>query len=630
MTQHSNNLKWSTLAYLLSFSFISLFFAFLAIRGLPQKAFWSDEIWALHYAGVVHEPPISIAETLDRLHAQSAHENNPPGYYVLINGWARLVGDSEFALRMLSMLIGLWAVAATGRFALEFALYSGIRRPQQIGLGSAATLAFSSFFIYYAQELRAYSIMVGLMAWVGALYFRLLSRTAPSLFLRIACVVGVALTAYMHFFGLVGLVWLGLFHLLFAPKNRRWLEIVGLFAMGGVLFTPWLGIFISAMIRSTGNVRVVTLSWEALLPLILYAFTTHSVPLFSLVWIVAIHRRFKYIWALLVISGVAILSLVLLNAQTGIVSHVRYALPLCPWLAILTGFGLQQLARGGIALPLTLIVLCGVGVFNVVNPEFNRSLHDVYNGTRMPWKRFQATLQSYGRPADSIFFHSPLAEGPQARELDYYTRTLGYPSTLTESIPGKSEQNDYFNQALVQLNATERVWLGVDQTRPPNFRLVEFTRALKQKYEFCGVTFTESAMRLELYASPLATPKIQFQGGVGLTIDLPRPSLSRLVEVPTHAVSQFQLTAEALLSAPTLNLALHLEDHSGQIVRQLDHPIGNQASRCENYLLDTAGLPAGSYTLLVTIYNWQSGQRLTPSPATRADQRVVVGLITVR
>src|SRR5262245_40462494 len=86
--------------------------SWLGARGLNADAIWYDEYWSLYYAGGAHYGPITLGETWTRV-AQTDIELNPPGYYLLLNGWGALVGWTEYAGRALSLLVGVLAVAFT-------------------------------------------------------------------------------------------------------------------------------------------------------------------------------------------------------------------------------------------------------------------------------------------------------------------------------------------------------------------------------------------------------------------------------------------------------------------------------------------------------------------------------------
>ncbi|MBO9369717.1 MAG: hypothetical protein J7575_01285, partial [Chloroflexi bacterium] len=72
---------------------------------LDAQSFWNDEGNAIRAAQ--RSIPLVIAAARGDIH--------PPGYYLLLHFWRIPTGDSEFAVRALSVYIGLLTVAFTGR-----------------------------------------------------------------------------------------------------------------------------------------------------------------------------------------------------------------------------------------------------------------------------------------------------------------------------------------------------------------------------------------------------------------------------------------------------------------------------------------------------------------------------------
>ncbi len=87
------------------------------------------------------------------LHEVKSSESNPPLYYVLAWGWAKLFGTGEVGLRSLSALFG----AATVPLAYPIGRELASRRA---GLLATAIVAVSPMLIWYSQEARSYVLLV--------------------------------------------------------------------------------------------------------------------------------------------------------------------------------------------------------------------------------------------------------------------------------------------------------------------------------------------------------------------------------------------------------------------------------------------------------------------------------------
>ena len=121
---------------------ILLLAATLRFYQLDGQSFWNDEGNSVRLA----------QRSLALVTAGAAGDIHPPGYYYLLWVWIRLFGDSEFAVRSLSAVLGLLLVAVT------YALGRQLDRPV-LGLVAAFLAAVSPFQVYYSQEARMYILV---------------------------------------------------------------------------------------------------------------------------------------------------------------------------------------------------------------------------------------------------------------------------------------------------------------------------------------------------------------------------------------------------------------------------------------------------------------------------------------
>ncbi len=121
--------------------------SFLRFYRLDAQSFWNDE-----------GNSARIAErTLDLIVEGAAGDIHPPGYYLLLHYWRALFGQSEFALRSLSVVAGLALVVFT--YLLGRRLFG-----KATGLIAAFLVALSPFAVYYSQEARMYAFLAVLSA----------------------------------------------------------------------------------------------------------------------------------------------------------------------------------------------------------------------------------------------------------------------------------------------------------------------------------------------------------------------------------------------------------------------------------------------------------------------------------
>ena len=130
----------STWRYWLLIAILLLAFG-LRLQRLGADSLWYDETVTVHLAG----------RSVPALVAHTARDIHPPGYYLLLHGWARLAGLSEFSAAFLSLLFGVLLVALAYR--LGRAVF-GVRA----GLLAALLVALSPFNLWYSQEVRMYTL----------------------------------------------------------------------------------------------------------------------------------------------------------------------------------------------------------------------------------------------------------------------------------------------------------------------------------------------------------------------------------------------------------------------------------------------------------------------------------------
>jgi len=138
---------------------ILLLAAALRFYRLDGQSFWNDEGNSVRLA----------QRSLALVAAGAAGDIHPPGYYYLLWAWVRLFGDSEFAVRSLSVALGLLLVAVT------YALGHQLGRPA-LGLAAAFLAALSPFQVYYSQEARMYVLVTLVGAAATHFFIRLIQQ----------------------------------------------------------------------------------------------------------------------------------------------------------------------------------------------------------------------------------------------------------------------------------------------------------------------------------------------------------------------------------------------------------------------------------------------------------------------
>jgi hypothetical protein len=156
-----------------------------------SRGLWFDEAFTWR---LVEFP---LAEMMDR----AARDNSPPLYYLLLHAWVRAFGDSLAALRGLSALCGVLAVAGMYLFARE-ALEARGTRARGLALFVAALTATSAFQVRYSGEVRPYALGAALAALSAWTLSRATRPGLPSARAWAAYGVVTLLFAYTHYYAL--------------------------------------------------------------------------------------------------------------------------------------------------------------------------------------------------------------------------------------------------------------------------------------------------------------------------------------------------------------------------------------------------------------------------------------------
>ena len=221
-----------TLCVLLAFA--------LRVYNLGTQSLWTDEGYSIHLAS----QPLSAILT-------DIVSDHSPLYYVVLHFWMPAAGQSEFAVRFVSVCGGLLVVALTYTVGRRI-----MGRP--VALLAAFLMAIAPLHVYYAQEARTHILVTAL--GLASIYFmiRLLDLpVGPSshrhrfahlpicLFIAYALVTAAGLWAFYYFALLILAqnVWVTCYVLRAAYHRhrtgslvRRW--IVAQLAVA-LLFAPW-------------------------------------------------------------------------------------------------------------------------------------------------------------------------------------------------------------------------------------------------------------------------------------------------------------------------------------------------------------------------------------------------------
>jgi len=206
--------------------------AFLRIYGLGAESIWLDEAASIHSA---HKGIIPLLEDCATWH------RHPPLHFFMLYVWIRVLGDSEVAVRSLSVVFGTASIVVL--YFVGRHLFSS-----RIGLLGSLLLAVSPFAISFSQEARSYSLLLFLTLTSFLFFIKITSGDGVRKWHFWAFSLTNILLAYTHYFGLL-VIASQIFYFLFLLFRKRFREVRRPFLYAqlatGIAYLPWAVIFVA-------------------------------------------------------------------------------------------------------------------------------------------------------------------------------------------------------------------------------------------------------------------------------------------------------------------------------------------------------------------------------------------------
>lgn len=169
---------------------------------------------------------------------KTADDIHPPLYFWLLHGWVRLAGISEFAIRALSVFLGLTTISVVWSLTLRLS-----RRGLAAAL-AALLIALSPFHIAWSQDARMYPLVT--------LFAALLIYASSRGWTRLQIISGIG-AALSHPFGVFVIAILALHRVIhwreFRDGRRQWIMAN---VVTGVAILLWVAFTIGTIRRDPG------------------------------------------------------------------------------------------------------------------------------------------------------------------------------------------------------------------------------------------------------------------------------------------------------------------------------------------------------------------------------------------
>ena len=201
------------------------FYVFLCCLNL-RSSIWFDESYSAYL----------VRGDFGQIWAETAQDVHPPLFYFLLKIWSNIFGNTDFAMRFMSVFFGAVSII------LAFHL---LKRWFGVKTAAVATalLSLSPFLIRYGQEMRMYTLIFAIV--LGATYALDLALETKKKRYYIIYAVLVALGMWTHYF--TALAWLAHVVYLTAVKKINIFKKPWLWTYLGavLLFIPWIPAFLT-------------------------------------------------------------------------------------------------------------------------------------------------------------------------------------------------------------------------------------------------------------------------------------------------------------------------------------------------------------------------------------------------
>ena len=390
--------------------------------GITHESIWYDEAYSAAMAG----------HPLGEIIALTPYDNHPPLYYLLLRLVTVVLGNSEWALRGLSV-VGAVALVSLGA--------GPVRRifGDKTGFIYAAVILATPIILTYAHEARMYTLAIFAVT-AGVLYGYLAihhNRTADWVCFGLATLAA----AYLHYYGLIAAFFIHLYvavWLLVKQRERLKAELLT-GALVLVSYLPWLVVFIRQTLSAhkafwIGPISVINVLLAFLQPFAYKEFYPSLQPTSGLALLISL---------VLIVGGVIIakkkraekelsLSLFLLAVYLGVVvTTLIVSLVLAPifysrYLLVCVGLFLLLVSLGISLLPTKYLQPAAVGIFALLNIF---TINDVYTQHfNHPMKDLVQSLKQAIQPGDLIITSDSYSMGPA---MYYFPEAVHYYSNNT-------------------------------------------------------------------------------------------------------------------------------------------------------------------------------------------------------
>ena len=600
----------------------------LSAQGLNARPIWTDELYSVSNMGAFDEPysPAQIVQSV------AGHfPDHVPLFFLLGAGWAHLVGWTQFALRLFSVLSGVLTIAWLYRLGTD--VFN-----RRVGLLGSLLLGTSAYVLLYFHNFRMYPLLLMFIVMHSWFYWRLAHGHRGTRLTGCLFTVSAAALVYTHLFSIIWFAGLGFYHLVFVSKRRRWFYVMLGWSVGALCFLPYRNVLISGVLRASGldDVTSAAASPGELIPTFFNLLGNDGsgvlAVLFGGILILAVWRRRDTAIVKFMLLPLTVLALIiLLNEAVGLIpiNRMRYFLILWVPGMILFGYGLSWAPRWLAALCLLL--------WSIAGWQFYRSADIrgyiggmIYAYEYPPMQDYAHHLEGKVRSEDYLLGFTPSGNVNKIQDLgksvaDFYTELhLGidggfilrraFGEWLEENIRHQMTDSPYL------------LFVYDPQDKPKTFDRV--MGEISASYEACDVVVDEPNLLVRRYVNPIigcereGYAPIAYENGVRVADRFAR-------HLPESEVLQiltgWEVEDKSLLDE--YNVSMQIITSGWQNVRQEDLHL-YELPPWNVIELPTDGLPPGDYRLVIILYHRDTGEKVSGADLTSGESANIFPIAT--
>ncbi len=591
--------------YLIAIMIISFY---LGSRGLGNDVLFGVEYYTALHAGAF-DSVVSVEKTLESV--ATVTPDHAPLYFVFVHFWVRLVSVHPIALRAFSLLLLPVAIAISFKTGSRLLGWHG-------GLLTACFVAFSALLRFYSHEARMY-VFVPLVAMaILHFYWSIVSAKDGVAWqnwfgLFLASLGGI----YLHYSSLFILASVAAYHCLIAKKNRRWLKVVAVECLAGLLFLPWLHIALDGIARHRSLDRW-SLSISETLYHILFAHTHglwHVAAALGLLALLTVSDRNSSRRFVLFVSIFGLLAMLIVNEYVTtvvIVRRIRYALVLLPLLSLLFSLGLLKLVANRRRL-LDLLVLIVTVVWVIASLRFYESTEMSVYTNRAAWNfqeyppfhRVQAILDDLPGFGEPVLSAHPTVD-VELPVLLFYANWTGrqFNHVFNETDP-------YWKSRMIErlyIFDDDESFLLVYDPRATNPEDIHLYDSIAADFRSCRILHGSSDLRVDYYVR-YHIPCSLFEGDLPMELVFENGMLLHNLILEELGNAQFRVYSwwdrGDLPVSAQLGFDLRVSDDEGRAVWNKTYYMPTRTIGYND--MDLSELAPGRYFLDVSVWNAETG-----------------------